>query len=238
MGERNYRNSNQSRRTSASKPKGSSGRGVMVGVLIGLVVGISVAVGLAMYLNRSSTPFTNLDKFTDRNAQTASGTVEELAPGTQIVDASQAPSQNLPPLTEINARAEAQAQAQASAAGQESNQTAAGQTEPEFDFYKILPGQADAVPGGDTAARPKDTGSAGASKSTYLQLGSFQNEKEADNLKARLALLGVEAKIQSVEIQDKGLVHRVRVGPFSSGDEIDRMKAQLQQNGIDATPTR
>lgn len=234
MGERNYRNSGQNRRTSSSKPKSGNGRGIMVGVLIGLVVGISVAVGLAMYLNRSSTPFTNLDKFADRNAQTTSGSIEELAPGTQIVDASQAPSQNLPPLTEINARAEAQAQAQASAAGQESAQ-ATGQDEPEFDFYKILPGQADAVPGGDTAARPRETN---VNKSTYLQLGSFQNEKEADNLKARLALLGVEAKIQSVEVQDKGLVHRVRIGPFSSKDDMDRMKSQLQQNGIDAAPTR
>lgn len=237
MGERNYRNSNQNRRTSSSKPKDGNGRGIMVGVLIGLLVGVSAAVGLAMYLNRSSTPFTNLDKFTDRNGQTTSGSIEELAPGTQIVDASQAPSQNLPPLTEINARAEAQARAQASASGQESAQ-ATGPDESEFDFYKILPGQADAVPGGEAPAHSRDPSPAGSNKSTYLQLGAFQNEKEADNLKARLALLGVEAKIQSVEVQDKGLVHRVRIGPFSNKDDMDRMKSQLHQNGIDAAPTR
>lgn len=236
MGERNYRNNGQVRRTTSSRGKNGNGRGVMVGVLIGLVVGISVAVGLAMYLNNSSTPFTNMDKFTDQGTQAASGNVEELAPGTQIVDASQAPSQNLPSLSEMNARAEAQA-AQASAAVQEEGQFGTGQVEPEFDFYKILPGKADAVPSTDPSAQTRDSNNASASKS-YLQIGSFQNEKEADNLKARLALLGVEAKIQSVEVQDKGLVHRVRVGPFTNSDDLDRMRVQLQQNGIDSAPAR
>ena len=68
-----------------------------------------------------------------------------------------------------------------------------------------------------------------------MQLGSFQNQDEADNLKAKLALLGVEAKIQSVTVPEKGLVHRVRVGPYSRQDEVDRVKAQLKQDGIGAT---
>ena len=48
-------------------------------------------------------------------------------------------------------------------------------------------------------------------------------------------MLGVEAKIQSVNVPDKGLVHRVRVGPLSRQDDIDRVKAQLKQDGINAT---
>jgi cell division protein FtsN len=58
--------------------------------------------------------------------------------------------------------------------------------------------------------------------------------KMRDNLKAKLALLGVEAKIQSVSIPDKGMVHRVRVGPLSKQEDVDRVRAQLKQDGINA----
>jgi cell division protein FtsN len=91
---------------------------------------------------------------------------------------------------------------------------ATAKDEQRFDFYKILPGQVDAVPAdGKAAGKDREPSAAAPAKKVYLQLGSFQNENEADNLKAKLALLGVEAKIQSVSIPDKGMVHRVRIGP-------------------------
>jgi cell division protein FtsN len=77
----------------------------------------------------------------------------------------------------------------------------------------------DAVPADGKAAVKGNLLQAPAKK-VFLQLGSFQNENEADNLKAKLALLGVEAKIQSVSIPDKGMVHRVRVGPLSKQEDV------------------
>ena len=53
-----------------------------------------------------------------------------------------------------------------------------------------------------------------------------------DNLKARLALSGVEASISSVEVADKGLLHRVRIGPYSKPEDIARVKAMLKQDGF------
>jgi cell division protein FtsN len=69
----------------------------------------------------------------------------------------------------------------------------------------------------------------------YLQAGAFQSPQDADNLKAQLALLGVEAVIQTSDLGDKGVFHRVRVGPIRALDEVDRTRSLLTQNNIPAT---
>ncbi|MGB9129245.1 MAG: SPOR domain-containing protein [Thiobacillus sp.] len=99
---------------------------------------------------------------------------------------------------------------------------------PSFDFYKVLPGDA---PG----ELPPSTAPAAPTPRYYLQAGAFQNPNDADNLKAQLALLGVEAVIQTSEVPDKGVFHRVRVGPFNAIDEVNRTRSLLTQNNIPAT---
>ena len=69
----------------------------------------------------------------------------------------------------------------------------------------------------------------------YLQAGAFQNPQEADNLKARLALLGHEATVQPTNVPDKGTWYRVRLGPYARVDELARARDNMRQNGIDAT---
>lgn len=105
---------------------------------------------------------------------------------------------------------------------------------PRFDFYTILPGTEEPVT--EQEIRQAAQQPAGAPQSLYfLQAGSFQKEADADNLKAKLALMGVEAAIQTATIPDKGVWHRVRVGPYTSLDELNRVRASLSQNGIDAS---
>ena len=67
----------------------------------------------------------------------------------------------------------------------------------------------------------------------YLQTGSFQNAGDADSQKARLAMLGAEALIQQVMLQDK-VWYRVRLGPFRKMDEVNNMRAELARQGIEA----
>ena len=72
---------------------------------------------------------------------------------------------------------------------------------PRFEFYKILPGAEEAV----TEQQIKQASKPGAPAENYLlQVGSFQNPADADNLKARLALLGVEAGVEPINIAEKG----------------------------------
>ena len=99
---------------------------------------------------------------------------------------------------------------------------------PSFDFYKVLPGDA----AGEPAPAPN---ASAASPLYYLQAGAFQRAADADNLKAQLALLGVETVIQTSEVPGKGILHRVRVGPFHTLDDAGRTRKLLAQNKIQVT---
>ena len=102
------------------------------------------------------------------------------------------------------------------------------ETAPSFDFYKVLPDNTSGtLPSG---AKPTV-----AAPVFYLQAGAFQRADQADNLKAQLALLGVEAVIQTSDVPNKGVLHRVRVGPFHAIDEVDRTRSLLAKNNIPVT---
>lgn len=103
---------------------------------------------------------------------------------------------------------------------------------PRFDFYNILPGSEEPI----TEQNIKQARQLPAGTEVYyLQAGAFQSENDADNLKAKLALLGIEAVIQTANLPDKGLWHRVRVGPYSNVDEADKVRAALAQNKVTAS---
>lgn len=108
-----------------------------------------------------------------------------------------------------------------------SAQTADGK--PRFEFYKILPGAEEPV----TEQQLQQAAPQPSSKDSYfIQAGSFQSAEDAENLKAKLAMMGVEASVQVVDLTEKGIWHRVRVGPVADTGEISRVRASLQQNGI------
>lgn len=114
---------------------------------------------------------------------------------------------------------------------------AAPDAKPRFDFYKILPGEQPAID--KQAKEPQKAPAPSSERETFfLQAGAFQNAPDADNLKARLALVGVEAIIQTATLPDKGVLHRVRVGPYASIEELNRARETLKQNGYDTALVR
>jgi cell division protein FtsN len=122
---------------------------------------------------------------------------------------------------------------------------AAGDGKQRFEFYKMLTDKqgatvAPAKPAGRTQTKPpaEDNKSAAVFEPQILQAGSFSNVGDAENLRAKLALLGVEANIQSAAIPDKGVWYRVRVGPYNNADDMNHARSFLKQNGVDSTPMR
>lgn len=108
----------------------------------------------------------------------------------------------------------------------------AAETKPRFDFYKILPGYEE--PATEQQLKDAQKASTAAEREAFfLQAGAFQGAPDADNLKARLALLGVEATIQTTTLPDKGVWHRVRIGPYTSIEELNRTRDALKQNGVE-----
>ena len=108
---------------------------------------------------------------------------------------------------------------------------------PKFDFYKILPGAEEPVSERELRERMRSNrGQQEASKDVYfIQAGSFQNPADADNQKARLAILGFESSVEPANLPDKGTWYRVRMGPYSKLEEINRIRQSLAQNGIEAS---
>jgi len=103
--------------------------------------------------------------------------------------------------------------------------------ETRFDFYTILPGSEHK--GSKEENKVTDVQST-VPKTYFLQVGAFHTEEEADNLKAKLALQGFEAVVQTITTSDKGVWHRVRVGPLNDLDQINKTKSDLVSNGFKA----
>jgi cell division protein FtsN len=116
----------------------------------------------------------------------------------------------------------------------ETSSPRAPEAKPRFDFYKILPGAEESVTVEQARAAKKQS-TAATRETFFLQAGAFQNARDADNLRARLALLGIEARVQTATLPDKGVWHRVRVGPYTSVEELGRTRDALKQNGVETT---
>jgi cell division protein FtsN len=208
---------------------------LLLGIIIGLLLGVVISLAVALWLNRLSNPF--LEK----------GRTPEPTPKMSAVQP--------PPPPEAARKAEKDAQGKAP--------DKSGKAErPRFEFYQILPGEKEATaekeaPKAEPKEKPAATAKAPAaapaaakpgsspnspkphSGETYwLQAGAFQEERDADNLKARIALTGLEASVRPVSVPDRGTLYRVRLGPYQSLDDANRMKAVLSQNGVGAAIIR
>lgn len=113
------------------------------------------------------------------------------------------------------------------------------QKRPRFDFYTILPELEVAIPEQELRA-PKRQSPASKSSSQAaqtndsftLQAGSFRKLGQADKLKARLALQGVVADIQTVSINDGDTWHRVRIGPSHDLNQLNKTRKRLSDIGV------
>ena len=110
-----------------------------------------------------------------------------------------------------------------------------------FDFYKVLTDKQEGASarGREKASASTKEGAATAVQLFYAQAGSFPSQEDAEKLKVRLALLGMEANVQTAEIPTKGTFYRVRLGPFKGLEETNKTLAVLKQNGVaNATPVK
>jgi cell division protein FtsN len=109
---------------------------------------------------------------------------------------------------------------------------------PKYDFFTVLPEMEVVVPEQELSSKAQPqaattTAAATGGERYLLQVGSFRSMSDADQLKARLALLGIVARVQSVTVNDAAW-YRVRVGPVSGAREADEMRNRLADNGIDS----
>ena len=121
---------------------------------------------------------------------------------------------------------------------EDDNTEAAKPKKPRYDFFTVLPEMEVVVPEqelsrkADRTGPTPDTKPASNQDSYILQVGSFRSASDAEQMKARLALLGSIASVQTVTVNDQTW-HRVRIGPFQGARKADEMRRMLSDNRID-----
>ncbi len=212
---------------------------LLLGVIIGLLMGVVISLAVALWLNRLSNPFVE-------RGRTADAQKAPLQPGA-APDALHAHDKGKGSAPDKAAKPERPRfefyqilPGDKAAPAPEPNPAAKAPP-----AAAPTPGPVASAPSAAPApaAAPKPGSSPGSPKphsgdNYWLQAGAFAEEKEADNLKARIALTGLEASVRAVAVPDKGKLYRVRLGPYQSVDDANRIKAVLSQNGVAAAIIR
>lgn len=109
--------------------------------------------------------------------------------------------------------------------------------EPRYDFYTILPEAEVVVPDYEIKTRAREERVGKAKVTRYMiQAGSFREFAEADKLRARLALMGIESRVEKARVGNV-VWNRVKLGPFTQSSSVASIKERLRQDGIDVIVT-
>lgn len=204
------------------KTRSRSHGGFVIGLIIGLLIGLAAALGVALYVTKVPIPFIN--KVPNRTADQDAAEAQR--------------NKNWDPNAALNGKPP-------------TRPSVAGTTPPPAvpPALPPAPGPAAAATGtavpGTTrpAAAPDGTApsttapAAGAALQFYAQAGAFTRVDDAEAQRAKLALLGLDARITERE-QAGRTVYRVRVGPFDARAQADAAIDKLQAAGVDATLVR
>jgi len=182
--------------------KPSQGNPFVTGLLIGFLLGVAASLAVVMMIKGEESPFADLASPNKPVSEKIAETTKEKA-----------------------------AQEKEAAAEEKTKPAETAEDKTRFDFYTILPGSERQVTTEEVKSKEQST-DASAKNTYFLQVGAFQTEDEADNMKATLALQGFEAVVQTATIPNKGVWHRVRVGPLKNLELINKTKADLASNGF------
>ena len=115
---------------------------------------------------------------------------------------------------------------------------------PRYDFYTLLRERETQVSDKELAEKVKAESSqtttaqvpaqAAPSERYLLQAGAFRDMREADAVKARIALAGLQARVEAADVNGAA-IYRVRLGPYATARELEDAKRQLTQNGVPDT---
>ena len=183
------------------------------GGLVGFVTGLVVAGVLAIWIYQSTpfrpetAPLAKLEPVKPKVEAKATGQSGELAKDEKKAEAERI----VPPGTRAAPTSPEAAPAP--------NESAA----PKVAAAKAAAGSQEPAPSAEPRSR------------LWLQVGAYVNRQDAESQRARFAVLGYEAQIQSADVPEKGTVHRVRVGPYRDPDEAAKVRGDLARQGIEVT---
>jgi cell division protein FtsN len=208
--------------------------GTLIGVFIGIVVGLGLAATVAYWLmkNNPALPVPSLGHSSPDAAKDAPSKVAKADPEKPRFDFYKIlPGADEPKVQAERRPADRGDRAVVDQAKDRSTDKSGARPPPVV--------VADAPKPVEKAAPPADVAKAQKpADRSWLQAGSFSAQHDAENLRARLALAGLEATVQEGALPDKSVRYRVRLGPYDNSDELGRMKSELAKRGFDVAVIR
>jgi len=199
--------------------------GTLLGVFIGIAVGIALAAAVAFYLMKSGNPYQSATAGKEPARESGRESAKSAKADPAAADKPRFDFYKILPGIE-----EPKVQAKAADKPAPDKATVERAITPD-KFADKAPDKAvaklDERAPADASRAPKP------SERFWLQAGSFAGASDAENLKARLALAGWEAEVQTATLTDKGVRYRVRLGPYDNTDELNRVKGELGKRGFD-----
>lgn len=207
--------------------------GTLLGLIIGVLIGLGAALAVAVYITKVPVPFMNKSqpRSPDSDADEAKKN-KDWNPNAPL--AGKNPAKAAPP----SASGEVTSVTVPEPAVAASPKTAASAAAPSAAAKPAV----SADPLGDLAKAkmeaPAPSPSSGADPFSYfIQAGAFRTPEDAEQQRARLLLLGMQAKVTERE-QAGRTVYRVRLGPFDKKEDADKAKERLDNNSIETALVR
>jgi cell division protein FtsN len=193
--------------------------GTLLGFVLGLVIGLIIALGVAMYVTKVPMPFSNKNqsRSADQDAVEAQKN-KDWNPNGALQTKPVTPEAPADP-----------------AIANPNTPTPAVTADP---LATSVPAPAVTTPPPAATPQPANKAAATNDPFTYfVQAGAFKSAADADAQKAKLSMMGIEAKVSERE-QAGRAIFRVRSGPFDDKDQAEKIKARLDASGMDAALVR
>ncbi|MDO9358341.1 MAG: SPOR domain-containing protein [Polaromonas sp.] len=202
--------------------------GTLLGLIIGALIGLAAALAVAVYITKVPVPFMNKGQARSPDHDAAEAKKNQNwnpnAPLYGKNPAKPAPPATSGPVTDVTPQVPATAQ------------KPAAPSKPAADPIGDLAKAKMTAPTPATAAPPAASG--GADPFNYfVQVGAFRTPEDAEQQRAKISLMGLEAKVTERE-QSGRTVFRVRLGPFDKKEEADKAKERLDGSGIETALVR
>jgi cell division protein FtsN len=193
--------------------------GFLVGLVIGLLIGLALALGVALYVTKVPVPFVN--KVPQRTAEQDNAEAER--------------NKNWDPNAALGGKAPARQSGTGAAPAEP-----AGATRPVTTVAPPAPASAarpGALPAPAASSAAKATKPGADPMIYFAQAGAYTRADDAEAQRAKLALLGLNAKISERE-QSGRTIYRVRIGPFDTRPQADAALGTLQAAGVESSLVR
>ena len=224
--------------------QGAQRGGFAVGLIVGLLIGLALALGVALYVTKVPMPFVN--KVPQRTAGQDAAEAEKNKnwdPNSPLYGKNPARPSAVPSGAAVAPVAPAVATLPTAPAPRASATQSASSTRDPAAILADRPAStparnvAAAAPAPATATATATAATGADPFSYFVQAGAYSRTEEADQQKARLAMLGMDGKVSERE-QAGRTVYRVRLGPFSQKADADAAKDKLSASGVETQLVR